>query len=49
MSKWEVRETDAYKELMKLFEDTSVTQSVTKARMLELRYEIDSLIAALIR
>ena len=44
---WDVRETEAYKGIMKLFEETTVSQSVTRARLYEIRDEVDSLIEAL--
>ncbi len=42
-----IRNEEAYRAIMKIFEDTSVKQSVTRENLLELREEIDSLILAL--
>lgn len=48
MSKfWNIRETAAYLGIMKMFEDTSVPQKVTRERLIDLIDEIDSLIASL--
>ncbi len=47
MSGWRARDTDAYEGMIKLFKDTSVPQSITRARLYALHVELNSLIQAL--